>query len=580
MEITQDYDEQKTNWLARLTIGDALFGLIVLGTAVFRFFNLGTIPLADGEAVQALAVWQFWLANTAEIVSVGSPAYFTLTALLTQLAGFSDATMRIVPVLFSLGVVVLPRFLQHRLGVVGVLVTTLLLAVSPLNVLIARTVGGDALALFAILLLAVAFIRYQETAASKWLYALAVAVGLGLTSSLLFYSGVLTLLLAGLIQYKFGLPFFESETWVKPESSERKTAVLIGGLIFLLTATMFLWNFIGIGDAARLLGDWFSTIIPTEGRTIVDPLLAIIRYEPLLLVLGLPAVIWALWRSRPTATANLYWVLMILLLILVRQGDMGNAALITLPGYMLIGLFTQAILGNHFRRYAALVAVGFFLALGVIVINVARYMRVATYDAGDIRYLLVAFMALILVFMTVYMLAIYDVSAIYQGTILAILAFYVVVQWGIGFQTANYYANDPRERWVQEGTDVGVRLLTRTATDVSRQITGGTDSLNVLSSLDSPVLAWYLRDLKSLQLGAALPATAVNEVIITPAKQPFPLENQYTGTQFRFKQTGVNEMEANPDTAVYDLLRWWFFHETTAQTTYDDLVLWVKTDRE
>ncbi len=581
MEISQDFDshENKSNWLARVTIGDALFALIVLGTAVLRLYNLAAIPLADSEALQALAVWHFWQpSGMADAAGIGSPLYFALTAPLSQLVGFSDVTMRLVPAFFGIALVVLPRFLQHRIGAVGVLVASLALAVSPLNMLLSRTVGGDAAALSAILLIAIAFIRYQETAASKWLYTLAAAVGLGMTTSTLFYSGLITLVIAGLIQSKFGMALFENESLVKPEVPERNTAVIIGILVFLLSATLFLWNFIGIGDAARLLGDWFSTIFATTDRAIADPLFALGRYEPMLLVLGIPTIIWTVWRSKSFATANLYWLMTILLLIVIRRGDMTTAALVTIPGYLLIGMFAQMILAGQVGKNALLVGIGFFVAFGVIAINIGRYVRAATYAPQEIQFLLIALLTIIVIFMTVYMLAMSDVSAIYQGTILALLTFYVVVQWGIAFQMANYYANDPRERWVTAGTDEGVHVLARTVLDISRQVTGGTEMLDAISVVDSPVLAWYLRDLKGLQLGSALPATAVHDVIITPENANIPFTDSYTGTKIRFQQVGVNDAPPNPDTLLFDMLRWWFFHESVNQVIYNDLIVWVRAD--
>ena len=581
MEITKEFDSHQngTHILERITIGDALFALIVLGAAVFRFYNLGIIPLNDAEALKALSVWQFWLPGTLEATNVGSPAYFSFTAPLTQIVGFSDSTMRVIPAIFGVALVILPRFLQHRLGVIGVLVSALLLAISPLNLLLSRTVGGDAIALFAILLVFVAFIRYQETAVSKWLYTLTAAIGLGLASSTLFLSGLLTLGVALLIQKRFGLPLFDNESLVKPENEERNKALIIGGLVLLLSATMFLWNFIGIGDAANLIGEWFNSLItPDARRSIADPLLAILRYEPLILVLGVPAVIWAIWRSKPMATTTLYWMLTTLLIIVIRRGDMANAALLTIPSYLLLGLFVQNVLGNRLGRYTALVTITFFVLFGVIAINIARYLRVATYDPSDLRYVLVALMALVLIFMTIYVVSVYDISAIYQGAVVAILAFYVVVQWGIGLQTANYYANDPRERWVVEGTDQGVRYLSSTATDISRQVTGGVDMLNMQNAIDSPALAWYLRDFKSMQIGEALPNEAVHDVVITSANTEFPLEDSFTGTKFRFKRSGYTEVAPDPDKVVFDLLRWWFFHETPNQVVYEDLILWVRTE--
>ncbi|HIP70389.1 MAG TPA: hypothetical protein EYH05_03220, partial [Anaerolineae bacterium] len=471
----------KSSWLERLTIADAVFGLIVLAAGIIRFNNLDALPLSDGEAEAALAVWRFWQPGAAQ-VAVVSPAYFSLTAVLTQLLGFSDTVMRLVPALFGLGLVILPRFLQRRLGVIGVLAASLLLAVSPLLVITSRTVGGQSMALFAVLLTAVAFIRYGETAVPRWLYTLAAAVGLGLTSDTLFYSGLITLGLAWILFYKIikrqrnqeedkeenSAP--SASLRFNPTTQEKRAAVLIGVVIFVLSGSLFLWYLPGLGDAARLLGDWLALFDAADGRTIVDPFFAFLRYEPILLIFGAAAVIWTVWRGRPLAAPLLYWLTGILLLMLLQQGVMANAALLTLPGYLLIGLLTQTVLGGTWTKYTGLLAFSLILSLAVIVVNFARYLRVVTFQPDDLQYIFVMMMAFFIALATIYLLSAYDVTAVSQGIFLAFLTVLLAAQWGQGWQLSHRYGNDPRERWVTSGTNEGMRLLSRAARDISYQL--------------------------------------------------------------------------------------------------------------
>ncbi|MCA9976953.1 MAG: glycosyltransferase family 39 protein, partial [Anaerolineales bacterium] len=198
-----EYRQSTPGWWQRLTVADGLLLLIGIAAAILRLTNLSSLPLSPTEAEAALGVWQLWQPGVTA-VSIHSPAYFTLTALLTQILGDGEAIMRLVPALFGVGIVFLPWLLRKRLGQIGMLVTSLLLAVSPLGTAAARTASGDSMALFALLLLFAAWLRYEdstgavgtETGDTRWLYVAMSALALGLTSSHLFYGGLITLLLA------------------------------------------------------------------------------------------------------------------------------------------------------------------------------------------------------------------------------------------------------------------------------------------------------------------------------------------------------------------------------------------------
>lgn len=565
------------SWWERLTIADGLFSLIVILGGVIRFVNLGHIPLAESEAELALAVWRFWQPGNAEI-AISSPAYFGLTALLTQLFGFGDGVMRLVPALFGLALVCLPWLLRRRLGEAGALVACTFLAISPLAVILSRTAGGESMALFAVLLLAVALVRYRDTAVPRWLYVAAAAVGLGATTAPLFYSGLATLLVTWVVIRLLKLPLFPENEALPPQA--RRNVLLVGVGVFLAFGAFMLWVPAGLGGGAQILGDWFAQMGGNgNGRTLADPFLALVRYEPGLVVLGATAVLWALWRSSAAGLALVYWLLATLLLMLLQPGVMSNAALVTLPGYLLVGLLAGLVLTERPVTLMAWgVAGGLFLFLMLILVNAGRFVRVVVFDPNEIQYLAMMVIGFVLMAVLLYLLLTLDVTAVTQGLLLGSLAFLLIITWGTGWWLGHQAANDPRERWVQMGTDNDVLLLTKTLQELSLQRVGSDTELDVASSVDTAVLRWYLRDFRNAQIGQTLPASAA-DVLITPATAEPALESGYSGHDFGLT---VSKLPPNqqPLTArtITDTLRWWFFHDSPEQLANERVIVWVRAN--
>lgn len=562
-------------WLSRLTVADGLLGLVLLATALLRLANLGHLPLSDAEATQALAVWQFWQPDTAVLASI-SPAYFSLTAWLTQLFGFGDNVMRLMPALFGTGVVYLPWLLRHRLGTQGALVTAVLLAISPLNSTVSRTAGGDSMALFALLLLLAAFIRYQETAASRWLTTLFAALALGLTSSALFYSGLVTLLLAWFVHSRLGLSLFVAGWQVKPTETNWRQGTAVGGVIFLLLSTFFLLHLAGLGAAARLAGDWVQQF---GGALTLDPLLAFVRYEPVLVILGAAGLLWAIIRGQPLALFTVYWFSGGLILLLLQRGFMNNALLLTLPVALLGGLLANAAWRRRWDWYSGLTALAAFGGALVLLVNAARLGRIVQQNPqGGSLYLLVILLTLLAVGVVLYFVASVESTAVAQGLLLAILGFFVFYQWSTGWWMAQFAANDPRERWVSSGTDLAIRELDDLVRTISRQVANSDTQLQIATTLNVPALHWYLRDYARLETINALPLTPTEQVIITAEMAEPVLVASYTGTDFVIHRSEPLPPAEQTETAVYDTFRWWFFHDTTAVAPVQRAIVWVRAD--
>ena len=558
--------------LANLTIADGLLFVVMILAAIMRLPNLSRIPLAPNEAESALAVWQLWQPDPVTAVA-DSALYVSLTTLFTQLLGFNDVVVRLWPALVGIALVYLPWLLKRQIGSIGALTMSLLLAISPLNSVLARTASGDSLALFALLLVFVGWSRYQHERDASSFYLTAVALGLGLTTSALFYSGLVSLLPL--------LWFLSSGNAKKDEVSSFswRNAVFITIGTFLMAATTGLWYPAGLGLAARSLGDWFLGF-SLNNVHIIDPFIAIIRYEIVLVLFGIFALFWSLLPGRRVAVRMAaYWVVTLLLLTLLRQGEVTLIPLLAIPGYLLVGALT-----NDAFSYASdqmTWGVGGSLAvLGALFLaSLTRYNRVVVTDPTDRSYLWLAIIMLVFAVGTVLFFLAWDTTVAYQGAILGGLIVLVVYQWGIGWRLGHHAANDPRERWVTTTTtDDDLPIIMETLAEISHQTVNSLEDLQLFSTIDSAVLRWYLREYNNLQIGSTLPIDATYEVIITPAQVEEPrLASDYVGSDFGLLRTGA-QPQVQSNTLLLDALRWWFFQDTTYVITEERVILWLRAD--
>lgn len=558
----------------QLSVADGLYLLIVLAAALMRLSGLGQIPLAPSEAQEALSAWQF-LQTGPNLLNTGSPAYITLTSLLMPFFGVSDITARLVSAIFGIGLVMLPWFLRNRLGQIGSLVAAVLFAVSPLLSAISRTTGGDAIALFAMLLLAIAGLRLRGEGSDRWLYALAGAMGLGLASSPLFYSGLITLIIAWWSQH---IVSPEPDQNYRMDRDKIIKAAILGGLILIALSTRFFTHISGFGSAAQMLGDWLTQFsLQGDLQTLLGPFLVLGRYEIVLLPMGIFAVIWAIWRNNPLGTLFTYWLLAGMILMLLQRGVLNNALLIPLPGYLLLGLASDYLLQRGRSRWTW-VFTGITIFLGaILLVNIARFLRVSLVEE-QVANLWISMMALAAVVFVIYYFWTEREKAIGQGLWLGALALLLMYQWGTAWNLTHVTANDPRESWVKQATDDEISLLVRSLQDISRTVTNSDTGIPVFSAVDSPVLRWYLRDFGQAQFGQALPPGARHEVIISPAAVVEPaLGDDYMGGDFGLLRG--KSLEASPSpTPVLDALRWVLFHESPRGASEERVILWVRAD--
>lgn len=583
----------------RITIAQALLGLILLAAAIMRLGQLGKMPLSPAEAEAALAVWQVWQAGDVTIMPT-SPAYFLLTLLLTPVLGFSDATVRLVPALAGLGLVALPWLLKRPLGTIGTLTASLFLAISPLAAITARTAGGDSLALFALLLLVVGLIRYREAENPRWLYVIGLGLALGLTSAPLFYTGLLALAIAaglGRLVEADGGRKTEDGKGIPPFSILRPPSIFTL-VAFLGFSSGFLLYLPGLGQSAQLLAAWINQFsLSGTLDALFLPLIVLVRYELPLIVLGLVAMLWLIWQDRPIANYATYSLMGLLVLLLLQRGELSNVPILIVPGYLLVAMLVSgqfSAVGSQYsvasKQYTdgrlLLLFSGSMLLLGlIVVVNVARFTRAVAINPEDLLYLWIAMLALAFALVTFFYFWGWEGKTAVQGTLIAILILFGLLQWGTAWWLGHHAANDPRERWVTQATQPNTPQMADLIGEISYQIDRSPSGIRIYSMVDNMALQWYLREFDALTIGStALPETPY-PLVISPADMEPAFRSDYFGADFLIQYDGTNASIIT-DLPLISGLRWWLFRsgppkplslpDQPGQT--ERVTLWVQSD--
>lgn len=571
----------QTSRLSSLTVADGLMVLIVLLSAVPRLYELGRLPLSLAEAEAALASWQF-LRPVPLSVPVTSPAYFTFTNLFMAIGGSSDTLARIAPALAGIITVALVWLWRGRLKPIVYVVTGLGLALSPLLISTSRTAGGDAFAVLALMLLISAGLHLAD-GRRIWAYAFGAGIGLGLSSSPLFYSGLVV----------FAIAYWIYDIQAESETTEGTGLwrahwrdVLFGGIVaFILFSTSFLFYPAGLGASLRLLPLWLGQfglpILTAEGgAAILSPYMALIRYEPILVVIGLPAVIGTLWRNDNHRIAPAQWtvtaVSLALLLIILQPGVMSNALVALLPGFMLLGFFAERLFGEQpTSRGTWAVAGGLILLAMVLLVSLGRFTRLGLWTGSNMTLLGLATIAFVFAGIMVIVIIAWDNPSARQGIFIGLFLVLLYFQWGIGWHLNIFAANDPRERWVAIGTDEQIPIMVEVIRSTSRQTANSAYDLSIFSQVDSPVLRWYLRDYTQVEFGPALPVNAQQDAIITPVDAELRLPNEYFGADFGLQSKAYSGVIAP---SVDGILRWWLFRDSNQPVDRERVILWLRSD--
>jgi uncharacterized protein (TIGR03663 family) len=164
-------------------------GVILLAT-ILRFWDLGAKPLHHDESMHAFfsltfarnpasyqydpllhGPFQFHAEGFIFMVILAAERIFGVASAAGN-PWINDATARILPALFGVGIVVLPLGLRRQLGRIGALVAALLLAVSPTFVYFSRFLREDIYFNFFMFAMVVCAVQYAQKRSIRWIVGL------------------------------------------------------------------------------------------------------------------------------------------------------------------------------------------------------------------------------------------------------------------------------------------------------------------------------------------------------------------------------------------------------------------------
>lgn len=586
-------EQPSVNQSAVIRLEHLLFGGVLLFATVMRLPNLARWPLSTGEASNVWAVWSFWQPGAVAVVDqsglseVTSAAYFSLTAIFSQLIGFSDWSARIVPVMAGIGTVWGLWTVRHYLGNYTVLIGALFLAVSPTHVFASRQADGSSLAILALVLVLSWWLRYRESGDARHLYILAALLGFGVTTSPLFFSGLLILTLTFLFERFVGPPLLDID-WatLRGEKEGWRSA----GILFLISAVgfgaLFLIYPAGLGTVFDSISRWFSYFGGfTDPFGMIRPIQSISRYELFPFVIGALVAAWGTWRNDRVATFLAYAYAATILILFLQAGYLENILLISLFGCLLIGRAAESGIELFFADRIQMgglsnipwevVSAALFIIFIVGSINFGSFLRrgAASIVLGDANFFLTLFallVAIALITVTFY----YERSSAVISIWLLFIGAIFVLNWGVAWRLAHISPNDPREPFVQMATDDEILYMRDVLLEGGRDLKGTNLALSVFSVVDSPTMRWYLRDFPNASFGDVVPVGAAPDVVISPENVDPALGSNYSGSDFGYRLS--NEIRTNR-TAI-ETLRWWVFGETFEEPLSERIVVWVRAD--
>jgi hypothetical protein len=571
----------------------------------FRFAGLGALPLSDAEAEWALQALH--LAQGTRPLLGPQPAYILPTGSLFFLFGATNFLARFLPALTGSLLAALPWLFHERLKPAPGLLLAFFLALDPGLVALSRQAGSPMPALAFTLLAWASWWKGQPRLAGA-------LAGLALLSGPALWPGLLGMGLAWGVwrgaqprpskstgQEKDGEtplatypPSREEagrgEGWMR--HTDLQSALIAGGAVILLGGTLFFLSPNGLSAWLASLPAWLGGWGRPSGVPIERLLFALVIYQPLALIFGLVAIVRGAWQGRRRYIRLGLWLgIALLLALLYPARQVGDLA------WTLIPLWTLAALelSNHLRIFPEerreVTGMGLLVALFLVFAwlnytsialdpnNPANAMTNGIQFGGKIilnnlppmRYLLLG-SVLILLLVSILLVALGWSARIARlasvwGLAAALVVYALGVAWGAtGLRTPNGW-----ELWQSPTRSAQADLLLATVNQMSEWSAGDGQAQEViLSGLDSPSLAWLLRE-HSARSVTALDVQQTPAIVITAEQESLDMPGAYRGQDFAWRQAPSWDI-----LTTNDWIGWSVFRKLPYDS--DTVIVWVRAD--
>jgi uncharacterized protein (TIGR03663 family) len=233
-----------------------LYGVLLAGAAVTRFYNLGVRTMSHDESLHTQFAWYLFQGRGFQHSPLMHGVLrFEITAFVYWLLGDTDFTSRIMPALFGIALVGLMYYFRRWIGRSGALVAALMVVISPYLLYYSRYLRDEPFVLVWGALVALLVIRYMETRADKYLFWLAAVTALFYTTmeaSYIYVAIFMLFLGLHLVRELFAV------RWPKPEFRQPFQIAFFLTIAALLVSA----GFIFLGRHAGLSGT--ETAVPAN----------------------------------------------------------------------------------------------------------------------------------------------------------------------------------------------------------------------------------------------------------------------------------------------------------------------------
>lgn len=541
--------------------------LFAVAGGLLRFSHLGSMPLADAEALQAMAAHS--LAAGIKPAAVTEGFYVSLTGLFFWLFGSGEAIARLVPAMAGWAFSLVPALFRRQLGDVASLVLLGLFAFDPSLIAVSRSVNDVVLPLLSTSLLVYALISERPRFAG---FALAMAMLGGPMG---------WLSLAGLGLGLGAHSLFKQ----KPFAAIVVDHVKKQGLVILLSASISIVAFGGglyiqpamLDVPFNGLASIFSRFSLPTGPTMFLPGLGLVFYELFALVLGICGI--SLLSKNSARWFWLYAFSLFMFIATYFQPEQNTIALAWITPLLLVGgsmfvaefltvrpLFDRETLGMFIFSMVVLV----FMGLNYLSAALAQVDPSVTQLRWTVMIGSFTMLAASLVLVTYG----WSFSVAWRGLISALAVFLFAVNINAAWSVSHLRAGN-----TQELTDATTRITDGNVLKTQLEAvnawnfgSGLNERVSVVGA-DSPALLWQLRDSSVKFLPGMSNPEDLGDIIITnPEMVDAQLEKAYRGQGFIWS----NEV-AYEALTVSDWLKWSVSRNFPVNE--QRLILWIKADR-
>lgn len=579
-------------WRTTVRVEPLAYLLIGLVALLLRAVQLGHTPLDAGEAGQALAALRFLEGGTLDARAVSSPLAFTGAALSMALFGPTAAAARAASMLAGVGLVLAPGLFRRQLGRSGALIAAAWLAVSPVAVGASRRLNGVTLALLA-LLIALAASRALLAARPR---RYAVVAGVALAAAWLADTGAFVTVLALIAGGAFAFLTDEEDVLTRDAVRQAARRVPWGLLLaafagaFAALATMFFAAPRGLGAGADQLGRFVTGFV--EDAPGVSPVVALLVYQPGLVIFGLVGAWRATQSPHPWQRALAGWAIAAVLLAVAYRGAEPVHALwavVPLAGLAALAVRDMLAWEDGAPRWAL-----FGFALAIIALVTMGFASLTHHLAAPrvlpippnappgqatvslpLDLMLVALWAGLLVILWLSAASLWRPRLAWRSAGSAGLALALIAALGQSAALAFFRPASPAEPLNVATAQAGLTRLVATAEEIGDFAAGHEHAVGITVQAEpGSSLTWALRDFDDLMLVSRVDPTVSTELVVTPVEGVDPaLGSSYVGQDFV-----IAEHWQPRGLSLADTLRWLIYRTPVGEPAQEQAVLWVRED--